>query len=382
MRIAFDLRPVHKPNSRRRGIGKYTQQLARSLVVCGGETHDFIFYGDKGPPPELRGRFAHRELFRVRKPSRLGWIADRLVVPRQLAKDRAELFHATDLLSIAFSRGAKTVVTVHDLIPLIFWKQTAKQQPWDVLLAFRSAWKRIGRCDLVLTSSRHSRIDICERLEVAEEKVMVVYPGCNPIFAPKDPAAARASLSRTYGIEREFLLYVGGSDARKNLKTLIAAFAEIRRRGYPGDLVLAGETFWWDIDEVRDLRGQVEQLGLQSCVLLPGYVSDQELNDFYCACDMFVFPSIYEGFGLPVLEALKCGAVVIAGRTSSIPEVAGEAAEYFDPEDSRSLVRCFEMLYADRLRQSVLREKGMAQAARFSWADSAQNLLVIYETLA
>jgi glycosyltransferase involved in cell wall biosynthesis len=382
MRIAFDLRPVHQKSSRRRGIGKYTHQLAGSLLVRGGEAHDFIFYGSKGPTPELGGRFGYRELFRLAKPSRLAWVADRLVLPRQLHQDRADLFHATDIFSIAFANGTKTIVTVHDLIPLIFWEQTAKLIPWDVSLSFKSAWRRIRRCDFVLTSSRHSKIDICERLGVPEEKVAVVYPGCNPVFVPRDPTLARDQIRKTHGIQRNFLLYVGGSDFRKNLINLLAAFRDIRRRGYSGDLVLAGETFLWDIAEVRDIRKEVERLGLQSSVLFPGYVSDQDLNDFYCACDMFVFPSAYEGFGLPVLEALKCGAVVIAARTSSVPEVAGEAAEYFDPMDSASLVRCFESLYADKVRQCVLREKGLAQAGLFSWPDSAREILAIYETLA
>jgi len=382
VRVAFDLRPAVKKNSRRRGIGKYTLELARALLERADPRLEMFVYccGDeKLDLPETR--YEYRSLLHLPKPTRLSWLPDRFLLPRQLRKDSAQIFHANDITSIAFSARTRTVVTVHDLIPLVFAEQMKRSIPWDYSLALRDGFRRISRADLVVTDSGHSKADISERLQIAPDRIAVVYPGCDARFAPADPEQAKRRIAKTFGITQPFLFYVGGSDFRKNLSCLVDAFAELRASGYQGLLVMAGETFHWNIEEIRELRQRISDRGIGPFVLFPGFVGEEHLVDFYSGCEVFVFPSLYEGFGLPVAEALSCGALVLTIRVSSIPEVAGDAAVYFDPGNPSSLVKSFWDLKADSARQEQMREKGKARAAAFTWNQAAEQLLALYESL-
>ena len=386
MRIALDVRPALTKNSRRRGIGKYTIELAKALLANAEQRHEFLLYGCGPERLELsqesgEGRHGYRSVFRLARPSRLAWLPDRIVLPRLLSKDRIDIYHSNDIASIVFHKRTRTVVTVHDLIPLIFWKEMSPAIPIDYAFALRQGFRRAAKCDLIITDSEQSRSDICGRLRVPRERVKVVFPGCSPSFRPRDREGARERLRERYGIRTRFLLYVGGSDFRKNLSVLVEAFRDILRTGYDGSLVMVGETFHWDIGETRRLRDQIAQRGIGDRVLFPGYVGDEDLPDFYSACDMFVFPSLYEGFGLPVVEALACGAIALVTRCSAVPEVAGDAAEYFDPRDARNIVQAFSALFHSPQRQSELREKGPAQAGRFSWDQAARQILALYDEL-
>jgi len=382
MRVAFDLRPALKKNSRRRGIGKYTLEVARALLELGDPRLELIAYGCGSDMPDLpAGGYEYRSLFQLSKPSRLSWLPDRLLLPRQLSKDSAQIFHANEITSIAFRSGVKTVVTVHDVIPLVFAEQMKQSIPWDYSLALRQGFRRIPRADLVVTDSAYSKSDICHHLGVNPEKVAVVYPGCDSRFSPVQAELAKRRVDEAFGISQPFLFYVGGTDFRKNLICLIDGFGHIRKSGYQGLLVMAGETFQWNIDEVRELRRRIAEHGLEPFVKFPGFVTEDQLVDFYSACEAFVFPSLYEGFGLPVLEALKCGALVLTTRVSSIPEVAGDAAVYFDPGDPNSLARGFCELKADPGRGDELREKGKARAEVFTWTQAARQLLTLYDSL-
>lgn len=381
MRIGFDLRPVIKKNSRRRGIGKYTYEVIKALLER-NDRHDFLLYTLREEVPELPQGFQARSLFHLSRPSRLNWIPDLLLLPRKIRRDGLDVFHATEITSvpsIGSTGPTRVYVHVHDLIPFVFWEETVKRIPWDYACALKVALKRIRRAALIITDSVHSRKDIVERLGVPENRIEVIHLGCNDDFGPVEPDAAAGYLQSKYDVTGPFLFYVGGSDFRKNLLRLIKAFARIREEGYPGKLVLAGETFLWDIAEVREVRVLLGKLGLDRRVSFPGYVADADLPYFYSACDFFIFPSLYEGFGLPVLEAMKCGAPVLTSRASSIPEVAGDAAVYFEPEDEESIVSSFLAVYGDPKRCEELREKGFRQAAQFNWQKTAEQILRLYE---
>jgi glycosyltransferase involved in cell wall biosynthesis len=172
---------------------------------------------------------------------------------------------------------------------------------------------------------------------------------------------------------------VGGSDYRKNVGRLISFFARIRSRGYQGKLVLGGETFLWDIPEINILKSQIRGLGLADEVVFPGYIPDPVLSRYYAACDFFVFPSLYEGFGLPVLEAMQCGAPLLLSSSSSIPEVAGDSAFYFDPEDLESMEEAFFNAADDPESVAVKVEKGFRKAEEFTWESAAEKVYSLYE---
>lgn len=377
MRIGFDIRPALKKNSRRRGIGRYTFELARALLEVNTK-HDFLLYAIAGDMPAFCSDHQIRQIAYLKHPSRLNWLVDLLLLRRSIGRDNLNLFHATELTSLSRPGSAQLWVTVHDLIPYIFWEETVRSVPRDFAWFLKLAWKRVQLADLIITDSEHSKSDICERMGVPAERVEVVYLGSGEKLQPMDRELSTLHLKERYGIEGPFLFYVGGSDHRKNLKLLIRAFAQIRKGGYEGQLVLAGETFLLDIAEVREVQSQVQSSGLEAVVFFPGFVPDEDLSRFYSACDFFVFPSLYEGFGLPVLEAMKCGAPVLVSRTSSLPEVAGDCAHYFDPEEEGSLVDVFWKAYESPGTVAELRDRAADRAGRFTWHEAAQKMHLLY----
>ena len=381
MRIGFDLRPSSRVNSRRRGIGKYTFHLATELLSAPSQ-HEFVLYHVKGQHPTFDSGQQKRQvgLPELTRAHRLNWLVDHLFLGRRLARDGLDLFHATDVTSIPSSRTCEVWAHVHDLIPFMFWAETKQSLPWDYIGALKWALRRMTHSDLIITDSDHSKRDICGKLDRPEESVRVIYPSCHPSFGPRDREESRAILAQQFAIHDPFLFYVGGSDFRKNLPRLLTAFRRIVDLGYSGKLVLAGESFLWNIEEVRLLKQQIEKERTQRFVLFPGYVPDRLLPNFYSACDLFIFPSLYEGFGLPVLEAIRCEAKVLASWSSSIPEVAGEAAEYFDPEDENSIVDAFERVFDNPSRGEELTRMCRHQSDRFSWKNVVGQILDLYDS--
>jgi glycosyltransferase involved in cell wall biosynthesis len=379
MRIGYDFRPTLKKNSRRRGIGKYTYQLIRQ-VLAGGSDHEFLLYGMSGHLADVPGSCRTANLPYLPKPSRLNWIPDLVALPARLRWDGIDIFHATEITSIPKSGKTQVWAHVHDMIPFLFWEETRPGLAPDYAWALKRTRKRMVQADLIITDSLCSRRDICRLLQVPEEKVQVVLLGCDEIFRPRDRAECLARLQQQYDLPAPFVFYVGGTDFRKNLPRLVSAFARIRRAGYPGRLVLAGETFAWDIAEVRLLKSECRRLGLEDFVQFAGYIPDEDLPDFYCGCDAFLFPSLYEGFGLPVLEAMKCGAPLLVSQNSSIPEVAGDAAVYIDPESEESIASGFLSLHQDPCLQNRLRQEGFRRAPLFTWQAAARQILSLYES--
>jgi glycosyltransferase involved in cell wall biosynthesis len=379
MRIGYDFRPTLKKNSRRRGIGKYTYQLIRHLLAAASE-HEFILYGMAGRRGKPPGPCRIAGLPYLPKPSRLNWIPDLVTLPARLRWDGIDIFHATEITAIPAPGNSLVWAHVHDMIPYVFWERTLQGITRDYVCALQFARRRMARADLVITDSLFSKRDICEMLQLPEEKVTVVLLGCDETFQPQDSGESLDRLHRRYGIPHPFVFYVGGTDFRKNLPRLVSAFGRIRQAGYPGRLVMGGETFAWDIPEVRLVKSGITRLGLEDSVLFPGYIPDADLPDFYSGCDAFLFPSLYEGFGLPVLEAMQCGAPLVVGAISSIPEVAGEAAVYVDVEDDESIACGFLSLYHDPCLRNRLREEGFRRASRFAWESAARQILSLYET--
>jgi len=377
MRIGFDFRPALKLNSRRRGIGRYTSELAKALLKL-NTPHEFLLYAIDGEGPSLDGDFELRRIPFLKYPSRLNWLLDAVLLPQYCRTDKLHLFHSTELTSIKPTARRQLWVTVHDLIPYIYWEETKKRVPRDFAYFLKVAWRRVRQANRVITDSEHSKRDICERMSIPADNVDVVYLGSGDDLYPVNQDVASRLLRDRYQIEGPFLLYVGGSDYRKNLALLIGTFAELRKGGYAGSLVLVGETFVLDMSEVREIKGQVRRLGLEGLVLFPGYVPGEEICAFYSACEFFVFPSLYEGFGLPVLEAMKCGAPLLISQTSSLPEVAGGCAHYFNPEEMESLVETFWKAYENPVAVESLRSQGLERAKQFSWSAAAQQIHSLY----
>lgn len=380
MRIGIDYRPAQKKNSRRRGIGKYTHQLVHALLET-NPGHDILLYSLKGSTVDLTGKFQARGIFYLHRPGRLNWVVDWLLLPYHLNGDGLDLFHYTDALSLPPRKRCRAVVTVYDLIPLVFKEETRRSVPRDFLWVLERAYDKLQQADSIVTISSFSAHDIVNRLGIDRELVHVIYPGSNPILGAVEPSQARRLVAERYGLRHPFLFYVGGTDFRKNLTRLIDFFARICEQGFAGDLVLAGETFQFSIPEVLRLQRQICQNDLEDRIKFPGYVPDEHLSWFYSGAICFIFPSLYEGFGLPLLEAMKCGAPALTSSASCLPEIGGDAALYFDPEDVASMVSTFFELYESPRLAAQMKSRGMARARRFTWENTAAQTYQLYARL-
>ncbi|GAB4108954.1 MAG: glycosyltransferase family 1 protein [Acidobacteriota bacterium] len=358
-------------------MGRFTRELVRALVESPGD-HEFLLYTMAGIPTGLDGCYQVRPLAHLPRPSRLNWILELWLFPRAARRDRLDLFHAPDLLPTPRVTSCPVWVTIHDLIPWVFPEEYARRTPRDFRYALDRALDRARQADRILTVSEHSKQDICGRLGVPAERVTVIPEGCErgPVSCP--PKVARARLQHQLGISGPFLFYVGGTDYRKNLFALLEGFRRICASGYPGFLVLAGETTDPRFPEARRLVEAAVRMGIGDRLRMVGFLSDELLAAAYSACDFFVFPSLYEGFGLPVLEAMRCGAVVLAADSSAIPEVAGEAAFYFDPTSVESLVDAYREAADQPELVAEKRRRGLERAQRFTWKAAAEQVLSLY----
>ncbi len=243
----------------------------------------------------------------------------------------------------------------------------------------------IKRSSVVLTDSEFTSREL-EELGLAEaEKLRVVYPGLHPVFyQTMDPERAR-DIRGLFGLEPPYLAYVGNLHPRKNLATLIDAFGILRRRGLPHRLAIIGGGGLGQMNnqEYSKLERRVEEMGLEEAITFTGYVSDENLPALFSGAEAFVFPSLYEGFGLSPLEAMACGVPVVTSRRSSIPEVVGDAAVYLDePRDPVEIAdRTEELLSSASLRDELV-EKGRERVSLFTWEEAARRVLEIYREVA
>ena len=378
MKVGIDVRPVERPSHRFRGVGLYTHRLCDELVKRNQSlkpSHAFtVIASDK--VSMWNGQVSIRQITSVRKPSRLQWVLDSWVLPRVLRESGIQIFHATDFTSIPLCAGITTIAHVYDMIPFLFWNEYSHQIPIDYRYALKVARKRMERASCIVTISEHSKRDIVELTGYPEGRIHVVYPG-----RPEEPTTAFSAQS-TSRDDCPYFIYVGATDFRKNLLFLIRGFARFAESVRDIRLVLVGETFEKKrLPEVKELLKEVNRLGIPKRVDMIGYVDERQLKEIYRRSVALVFPSLYEGFGLPVLEAMTYGVPVVAAKTSSIPEVLGDTGIYFDPRDEDSLIAGLETVYRHPTRCSDLVEKAKQRAKMFSWDTVADVVFGIYDQI-
>lgn len=377
MRIGLDGKVL---TLRAGGTGRYAINLTRAMLAeAAARRPDLRFVIFTGPQTsrvvmeEFRG--ACDECFIGAKSS---VVRSLTLVPAALRRRRIDVFHGMDHVGVPFvGKSGKYVATVHDVIPLILPETFTLRHR----LVARAALARVRRkADLVIVPSLAVKDDVERRLGLPADRVVVTPEGCEPRFRP---AAARtvAEVAARYRLPPRYLLAVGVQDPRKNLTALLQAFARLRRHGEVDagvQLVLAGTQGRLAAPLARTVR----TLGLESAVVLPGFIDDDDLPAVYSGAAVFVFPSLYEGFGLPVLEAMACGAPVVTSNAASMAEVAGGAAMLVDPRDVAGLAAAVaQALHDERLRER-LHDAGLARARRFSWKTAARQTLDAYASLA
>jgi glycosyltransferase involved in cell wall biosynthesis len=287
----------------------------------------------------------------------------------ELFSGRLDIFHSPDF-ALPPVRQARTVVTVHDLS---FMRVPECSQPSLRAYLLRVVPSSVRRADLVLADSDSTRNDVIDLLGMSPDRVRVIYPGVDACFRRVQDTATLADVRQRYRLPERFVLSVGTLQPRKNFTRLIESYA---RAGLDADakLVIAGGAGWM----YEDIFRRVEELRLQSAVYFAGYVADEDLPALYTLADLFVFPSLYEGFGLPPLEAMACGTPVVTSNVSSLPEVVGNAALMVDPRDVEALANAMKRVLGEPSLRSAMVERGLAQARGFTWSRAAEELRRLY----
>jgi glycosyltransferase involved in cell wall biosynthesis len=356
------------------GIGRYAGSLARALVER--QPGRFALFYNRGPASEPPAGLASVPARTVRagyKPWRMAvWLGQLAGVGFDRLVPDAELFHATEHL-LPPLRGVPTVLTVHDMIFKLFPEHQKRLNFW-YLNATMPLYCR--RADAILTVSRSSKRDIVAHYGLDPAKVTVVYEAASPEFVPA-PGDAADEVRRRYGLPDRFLIFVGTIEPRKNLTRLVEALQHLRDGGLTAPLLVVGAKGWL----YDDLFRRLEELEVRDAVHFPGYVPGPDLPLLYSAATAAVMPSVYEGFGLPVLEAMACGTPVISANASSLPELGGEAACYFDPYDVEAMARAIRAVWTRAELRAEMGQQGLAQAAKFSWKRAAEETLAVYDRL-
>ena len=362
MRIAIDARLWGEPRS---GIGRYTRSLVETLTrLAPGQR--WVLYLDRPAVPPLPDGVEARCL---PWPQRLLWTL--WAAPRDLRAHPVDLFHGVTGFELPPGRTCPLVTTVHDLVPLRFPRLVPWRHRWAVRCLLGSALRRARQ---VIAVSEATRAEILARYPVPAAKIRVV-PEAAPAHVRPPSEAAREAVRARYRLDGPYVLFVGLLEPKKNLGVLLGAVARLRAAKAWGttELVVAGASGWgrdrWSVEAHR--------LGLDQSVRFLGAVPDGDLPALYAGARAFVFPSLWEGFGLPVLEAMAAGAPVIASRRGALPEVTGEAALLVEPEVA-PLADALGQVLDDPLLRARLREAGLARAAQFSWERTATETLAVY----
>lgn len=357
------------------GIGRYTRGIVGALArLDHANQYTLIVPADIGALPHSigEGQMRMQRLPLPEWPLTIAWHRLRLPLYVELFTGALDLFHSPDFVLPPVHR-ARTIITVHDLSFLRFPQCAARG-----LVEYLSAVvpRSLRRADLVLADSAWTRQDLIEMLHVAAEKIVVVPAGVGPEYHPISDQATLAAVRERYNLPRRFLLHVGTLEPRKNLIRLMEALRAIADRDPELCLVLVGGKGWL----YEDIFASVARLGLAGRVIFPGYIAEADLPAVYNLAEALAYPSLYEGFGIPPLEAMACGVPVVSSNSSSLPEVVGDAALLVEPTDTAALADALLRALSDNELRQTLRRRGLERAAAFSWPAAAQKLLDAYKT--
>lgn len=365
------------PGYRRAGVSQYTEQVVRHLmatVPTSGDTLT-IFAGPETPPA---GYIADGVVW---TPSLLptGHAPGRIVWEQAVAPFAATRAHLDVLFCpvnvVPLLARVLSVVTVHDLAflahPDAF--HNAKRRYLTVMTRLS-----VRRARQVIAVSGHTRDDLVRYFRVRPERITVIPNAADARFRPADDPHAITQFKAKNNLPDRVILFVGTLEPRKNLRRLIEAFASLGDDDAETKLVIVGASGWL----TSDLAPLVRERGLSNRIIFTGYVEDDDLPHWYQVATVFCYPSLYEGFGLPVLEAMACGTPVVTSRTSSLPELVGGAAVLVDPTDVAALARALKTVLADESRRQSMSQAGLARARAFSWERTAAATLAVIRNAA
>ena len=376
MRVCWD---VSAAAHGRAGLGRYMRELATAMLACDDRNEYVAFYNrsDEARLPTPLDGLARIPVEQGDKPWRLRTALSHVLNRSQDSLfSGIDLFHATDNL-LPFLTGIPSVFTLHDLVFRFYPETVSGPNRWFLKMM---TGRFLRASDAVIAVSERTKRDAQLLYGIPNSRISVIHEGVHSRFRP----AGQDEIERVkhrYDLPARYLLFVGTIEPRKNLSTLLEAMTALKRQEADGTvepiapkLVVVGKTGWLSDGFFR----RIHELDLDREVVLPGFVPDEDLPAVYSGAECFVFPSLYEGFGLPVLEAMACGAPVICSNTSSLPEIAGDAALLFDPGNPAEVRDAIVRVRSESSLRGELIGLGLRQAARFTWRDAAERTLEVY----
>lgn len=388
MKIGFDYTAVLKE---RTGVGQYTVKLLEALIkvdkknryvpyILFAMTNYLLHPGLKQRIPQPPG--GNFELVHVPVPFQaLRYL--QLPGLRGMMKEYmlggldVDLIHSnTFCVPRIRDKKKRVVVTVYDLSVLT---NPECHKKMNILHCTNGITEAVERADAIIAISEHTKRDIIKYFNAPEDLITVTHLAAGSEYHEVEDPAVLASVRARYGLPEKYVLFVGSLEPRKNIKTLLKAYSAVSERtkkDFP--LVIAGGKGWLN----SDIPSLVEGLGIKECVRFTGYIDANDISAVYSGASVFAYPSLYEGFGLPILEAMSCGAPVITSNTSSMPEVAGDAARLVDPLNADELAGELETVLEDEGLRAEMKKKGLARAASFSWDRCARETIEVYRKVA
>lgn len=359
MRIGIDVTPLDVPYS---GVGTYTSNLLKTLLSFNNSE-----YIPLAPPAWPRRNVVRRVAL-----NKSVWM--QAALPLKISWLQLDLCHFTNFVAPLWS-PCPTVLTIHDMTLWLFRQHHTLRR----LLAMRPIIPLVARrAQAIITVSESAKADLIAILDIDPAKVHVVYEAPSAEFRPLEASEERESVRMLYGLPSQYILYVGTLEPRKNLVRLLEAFAYLRsQERIPHNLVLVGNRGWKE----RPIFEAVKRLGIQSSLHFIGQVPLDHLVQLYNSADLLAFPSLYEGFGLPIVEAMACGTPVLTSPRGSLREIAGDAAEFIDPVDVNSIAEGLYRILCDPGYAERLRARGLDRAQQFTWTRAAQQTRGIYENV-
>ncbi|MBE2221194.1 MAG: glycosyltransferase family 4 protein [Anaerolineae bacterium] len=362
------------------GIGRYTRELVQAILAQDSDNEYVLF---SAPPPSGKSLsqifptkpqitykiapVSEQWLYRI-------WYRARLPVSIQRLTGKLDLFHSPDFVLPPTGGAVPTLLTVHDLsfvhypevYPEVLVNYLNKVVPWSV-----------GRATHILADSAATKQDLMAIWQVPDEKITVLYSGVSESFVKVEDEGRITAVRHKYNLgQAPYLLSVGTVQPRKNYQMLIQAFAPLANK-FPHNLYIAGGKGWL----YDDMMAEIERQGLIDRVRFIGFVDDEDLPTLYSAADLYLFPSLYEGFGLPMLEAMACGVPVIASDVSSLPEVGEGTAVLLPPHALSEWTQTMQAVLSSPQQQEQMISAGYQNVQRFSWKNSSDQLLKIYQVL-
>lgn len=371
MRISIDARGLNWYNGT--GIGTYTRNIVKELLSIEESYDNFYSLYWSGLHFEQYKTNNSKLIFSSRKHHSF---FEEQYIPASLARDAIDIYHVPQNgIGLSSNIPCKTVVTIHDLIPYTLPETVGKSYLLKFLKEIPSI---ISSTDGIITVSDFSKKDILRLFPINENKIFVTPLAADSMYCKMDKEYCSNYVKNKYNITGNFILYIGGFSKRKNVGTLIKAFKAAKEDfNKEHKLVIVGE----DRDDLPKLKDMVKLLGLEASVIFTGFIKNIELPIFYNASEIFVYPSLYEGFGLPPLEAMSCGIPVITSKVSSIPEVVGDCGILINPENIESLRDALSTLVNNESLKVKYSALGLERSKLFTWKETARKTLEVYKKI-